>query len=349
MVKKEQETKNILSEWVYKPNQLISALAYEGTEADSKFINLSVNKRKIMNVLIQAVHNHFEKGLEGELFKVSLRDIRERAGMENYSIPNTVKEVEGMMSVAFETKYKKAFDRVILFTRIKYDGEDYVAFECNKHLTNIIKNEYCLLDRNGDVLKLEDDKKKHHYYSRLNVELESMFRGKEHAKALIMYEIAVHNLKNIKTRGSFVKDLDELLEIMGCVTYAKKNSDVINKILLPVVEDLKRVGIQLFYKCETKSNGKIKNIRFSITFAEGIDSYIKNLHRGSNGGEFYWDDYQTNQSKIFYFKSEKEYEVYKNSKLTNVEIKDSDNYTVEVQVEDTTYYTDEELEIYWGD
>ena len=85
MAKKEQENKIILTEWVYKPNQLISALVYEGMEKDSKFINLSVNKRKIMNVLIQAVHNHFELELNGDLFKVSLKDLRYRTGMENYS------------------------------------------------------------------------------------------------------------------------------------------------------------------------------------------------------------------------------------------------------------------------
>lgn len=347
MAKKEQENKIILTEWVYKPNQLISALAYEGMEKDSKFINLSVNKRKIMNVLIQAVHNHFELGLNGDLFKVSLKDLRYRTGMENYSTPNVVKEVEGMMSVAFETKYKKGFDRFILFTRIKYDGEDYVNFECNKHLTNAIKNEYCLVDENGDVLKLEGNEKKHNYYSRLNIELESMFRGKEHAKALIMYEIAVHNISNIKKYGSFVKDLTELLEIMGCVTYAKKNSDVINKILIPVVEDLKRVGIQLFYKCETKSNGKIKNIRFSIYFSENVDSYLKYLHRSSNGVEHYWNDYPTNQSKIFFFRNEDSFNEYKKSKLTNIEYYTKDDNTVDILEED--YYTDEELEIEWGE
>ena len=53
-----ENTKIILTEWVYKPNQLISALAYDGIGEDSKFINLSTNKRKIMNILIQAVHNH---------------------------------------------------------------------------------------------------------------------------------------------------------------------------------------------------------------------------------------------------------------------------------------------------
>ena len=348
MDKKAKETKNILTEWVYKPNQLIDILTYKN-DTEATFLNLSLNKRKIMNVLIQTIHNHYELNLEGELFKIQLSELIDLLSLHDYSNKNVVKEVESMMNVQFSTKYKHGFDKIVLFPRVRYDGEDYIEFECHRLLNNMIKNKYCLVDDKGDVIKLDSDKKKHHYYSRLNLELESMFRGKEHMKALIIYEMAVHNIKNIDKYNNFMKDTNTLLEVMGCTSYTR-NSDIINKILLPVVEDLKRVGVQLFYKCDLTSSKKIKNIRFYIFFTENVNDNLKRLHRKPNDMEFYWRAYPKMNNETFKFKSQAEYEKLFKAKLTNVVGYTHDNSIITEEIEDEEYdetsLRDEELAEY---
>ena len=340
-----ENTKIILTEWVYKPNQLISALAYDGIGEDSKFINLSTNKRKIMNILIQAVHNHYESEAKGELYRITLSELKSRTGMDYYSNTNMISEVESMMNVAFETKYKYGFDKFILFTRVKYDGEDFIEFECNKHLNNIIKNDYCLIDHRGDVLKVEDKNSKHIYYSRLNMELESKFRGKEHAKTLMIYEMAVHNINNLNRYGMFMKNIDDLLIILGCPSYANKNSDIINKILIPVVNDLLTVGVHLFYSCELKSNKKIKSIKFAVYFSKDITESLRYLHRKSDGNKFYWKDYPTDESNVFYFKSKLKFEELSRLKLTNI-CKYDKLIDIKVEDEELSYTYEEDFNAY---
>ena len=118
--------------------------------------------------------------------------------------------------------------------------------------------------------------------------------------------------------------------MLNCASYSK-NSDIINKMLIPTIKEVENLsGLKIYYKCSTALKyKKITSVSFKVYTTD--TPLCRSLHKTSEFEEEknkYYFITQEEDDMIFSFKSEEEKQEMIKSKLTNVE----DGY-VKIEVE----------------
>jgi len=324
----------ITEDWVYKPVQLIEAV-YGIQEKDEdgdikKEIRNGITtfQIKTINVLFQALNNSIKKK-EIEIdeagytrYKIPLDVFLDKMGYSQDDIHYVASELKKIPSLVSTTLYKDGgLDSFSIIPRVKLDSETRIIYyKVSDIIEYIFKNNFVVL---------EDDKYTHAKtekgedlcrYARVHNKSFESHKDAGLNRTVILYEYLISNRFLNEERKHIKINIEKFKKMLYCEKY-NKNSQIITRILKPIIENLKfHYGLDVYYKCEL--NGRYKRIS-SISFeAFVLDNDIGNmLHQRSElqtfttKKEVYFGEPHKN---ILSFKSQEELNMMIECEYTNV-------------------------------
>ena len=328
----ENETLNILTDWTYKQKQLVELIPLD---TNGNIINLTRIQRMTINLFLQTINNQlllntYKKDEFGQLvFSISIKDLLERMGMESLNnISYVIKQISELKGIQIETENSVKFNSFILIAEINWDKTtDILEFVPSLRIVSSIANGWCNIVEDSDLIKSNN-------YVRLPMNCHNNLVGVKNTKVMIMYELLMSYAFIIKDRKKRYRiDINRLLSILESKNYTK-NSEIINKVIKPLVDDLyKYYNLRMFYKCETsRKYSKISNISFRV-YIDTKNDYILSTYSNTNG-ETVFDLYPPTIVPIFKFKDKEEWEICMSKGLTNCSWNDGDIEDEEDEIEE---------------
>ena len=232
--------KNIeMEDFFYKNTQLIESKQLVKNKEDEYIIKeIPMFQEMIMNTFHQFIGNSIKTNKNiiidkfgQECFVMSLDYFYEKLDINDrvYSVKSIKKELDKIMGIHYETFSKYKFTRFALFPEITIDAkESTIKILPSKRLTFSIRNGYSPMS--DDDIKIETND-----YGRMPIEYQ--FATKKR-KSMRMYELLVPKNKYARNKTK-IFDVEELKEMLACTSYNKK-SQIINRILTPVVESFEK-------------------------------------------------------------------------------------------------------------
>lgn len=325
----ENETLNILTDWTYKQKQLVELIPLD---ANGNIINLTRIQRMSINLFLQTINNQlllesYKKDEFGQIvFTVPIKDLIERLGMESVNnLSYIIKQISELKGIQIETENSVKFNSFVLISEINWDKiTDVLEFVPSLRIVSSISNGWCNIVEEGEEIKSNN-------YVRLPMHCHNNLVGVKNTKVMIMYELLMSYAFIIKDRKKrYRMDINRLLNILESKNYSK-NSEIINKVIKPLVEDLyKYYNIRMFYKCETtRKYNKISNISFRVYIDSKIDYILSSF--ANTSGELIFDLYPPTIKPIFKFKNKEEWEKSYSKGLTNCNWDEGELYEEEVE------------------
>lgn len=315
------ETLNVLTKWTYKQKQLVELIPIN---PNGEITNLTRVQRMAINLFLQTINNQLllktvEKDEFGQLvFSIELGEFLDRLGMEDMkNLSYIINQLKELKSIEIVTENKVKFTSFVLFSEVNYDKEkDIIKFVPSLRIVSSIQNGWCNIT-DGEPIGSNN-------YVRLHIGCHSNLVGTKNTKVMIMYEIFMSYAKVIKdTKKRYRMDINRLLLTLESHNY-NKNSEIINKLLKPIVSDLyEYYGLKMFYKCETSRRyNKISNVSFRV-YIDTTNSNLLDSYEDSNGNLIF-DKYPPKIIPIFKFKDKKEWESAYLKGLTNCDWSEGD-------------------------
>lgn len=313
----------ILDNWVYKPHQLCQVEVVKGEVIDGEIVQSktqsTVFTRTACNVLIQHVHNELTESKDKDLinadyvFKIPMSKFLDKLGAENIGQVN--RNLKLLPSLTFITLHKDSIGAFSLIPNIQYSNyDDTMEFTANKILISMIKNDYKLVDINGNVISDSSS------YGRIYLRSSHRLANSNY-KTMALYEYFIFARKILSDNSKLLSiKIDYFLKIIECSSY-NKSSQII-KVLESLCLSMKKCyGLDVYYKCNyDRKYNKIKSVSFRV-FLENGNIYSQEIHKEaekeeSNTKTFYFN-YKNEKGNIFNFKSKEEHLKLIDIKYTN--------------------------------
>lgn len=316
---------NVISDWVYKPYQLIETIHFRKGEVSG----INTFQIKAMNILFQALHNNIVKDITYKdklgysCYGLEVKEFLDKLDYDVSDIQNIKRDLKNLMDLKSETLGANgSFKLSTIIREIELNTNDgMIYFKVADIVDYIFKNNYVMLEDESMKHCLDDSGADKFGYARININSYPRYTKPKHAKALIFYEFLISKRYVIQNKNHIKIDIDRLKLLLNCASYSK-NSDIINKMLIPTIKDVEALsGLKIYYKCSTALKyKKITSVSFKVYTTD--TPLCRSLHKTSEFEEEknkYYFITKEEDDMIFSFKSEEEKQEMIKSKLTNVE------------------------------